>query len=44
LVGVDSKSIQSAFANWFPTSERMTFYGNGDASLKIVQVLKQNLS
>jgi UDP-N-acetylglucosamine 2-epimerase len=43
LVGVDSQSIQSAFANWFPTVKRMPFYGNGDASLKIVQTLKQNL-
>ena len=44
LVGVDAYSIQSAFENWFPTTERVKFYGNGDASLKIAQILKQNLS
>jgi UDP-N-acetylglucosamine 2-epimerase len=44
LVGVDSQAIQDTFANWFPKTERTPFYGNGDASLKIAQILKQNLS
>lgn len=43
LVGTNAQLIQSAFANWFPSAERATFYGNGDAALKITQILKQNL-
>ncbi|MFN3491051.1 MAG: non-hydrolyzing UDP-N-acetylglucosamine 2-epimerase [Anaerolineales bacterium] len=41
LAGANSQLIQEAFANWFPKTERTKFYGNGDASLKIAEVLKQ---
>ncbi|HCR72783.1 MAG TPA: UDP-N-acetylglucosamine 2-epimerase (non-hydrolyzing) [Anaerolineae bacterium] len=41
LVGVDSQSIQDTFANWLPKSNRTPLYGNGDASLRIVEVLQQ---
>jgi len=41
LVGVDSQAIQDTFANWFPKTNRVKFYGDGDASLKIAQILKQ---
>ena len=44
LVGVDSQAIQTTFASWFPGTERAPLYGNGDASLKIAQILKQTLS
>lgn len=44
LVGADSQAIQDIFANWFPETDRIPFYGNGEASSKIAQVLEQNLS
>lgn len=43
LVGANSQLIQDTFTNWFPKTERIKFYGNGDAALKITQILKQNL-
>lgn len=44
LVGVGKQAIQFNFANWFPKTERVPFYGNGDASLKISKILKQHLT
>lgn len=44
LVGVNSQTIQDTFENWFPETERVLLYGKGDASLKIAQILKENLS
>jgi UDP-GlcNAc3NAcA epimerase len=41
LVGVDSQSIQDTFVNWLPKTNRTSLYGNGDAALRIVQVLEQ---
>jgi UDP-N-acetylglucosamine 2-epimerase len=41
LVGVDSQSIQDTFANWVPKTNRASLYGNGNASLRIAEVLEQ---
>lgn len=44
LVGANPQAIQDTYTNWFPKTESIPLYGNGDASLKIAQILKQNLS
>ncbi|MBL8089167.1 MAG: UDP-N-acetylglucosamine 2-epimerase (non-hydrolyzing) [Anaerolineales bacterium] len=41
LVGANSQLIRDSFVNWFPKTERIKFYGNGDASVKIAEILKQ---
>ena len=43
LAGINPESIRDAYENWFPSGERLRFYGDGHASEKIRDILLANL-
>jgi UDP-GlcNAc3NAcA epimerase len=44
LVAVDQNAIRECFESWHPSGPRLPLYGDGNASLEIVSILKQALA